>query len=116
MPNFIDTEHGVATLLACIVVVTALRLVFSVGQFAWAIIKERSSLKEDTVKNLIVTLNENTRAMDRLEFRMSKVEEDLTQMPKLKLDLRRAFISIKHLAGKDWPTIRKMLMEEGMEN
>lgn len=108
----IDTKHGVPTLLATIAVVLCLHLLAKIGEFAWDLFKKKSELSEQSVQKLTTALEINTQAVTKLECRIQEVEAELSEIPKFKQDLRRLFSAVKSMAGDDWASIRKHIMED----
>lgn len=108
----IDTEHGLPTLLASIVIVLSLHFLLRLGEFIWKQYEKRGQLSETSIRDLTNALNKNTAEMDRLACRIEKVEQHLVDIPKLKLDLRRLFSAVKIISGDEWQNVRKKIMEE----
>ena len=66
----------------------------------------------DTFKKKNQDLTSNTKAVTDLTKSIEKLEKDMAEIPKLRLDLRRYYTAVKILAGDKWPDIRKELDEE----
>lgn len=108
----IDKEHGMSGLLASIAVILALHLVVRVGKFLWDMKVEKEKLSERTVKDLVSTVEDNTKTVEQLSHELRKVEAALADIPKIKLDLRRLYSAIKIVAGDDWPAIRAEITQD----
>lgn len=108
----IDKENGMAGLLASIAVILALHLVVRVGKLLWDMKTEKEKLSEKTVKDLVDSVEHNTKTVEQLSHELRKVEAALADIPKLKLDLRRLYAAIKIIAGEDWPAIRTEITQD----
>lgn len=114
MEGLIDSQHGLATLLASLVIILSLHLFLQLAKIVWALLKTKSTTLETNVSNLAKAIEQNTIAYQKLELRLSKLEIDLSTLPKVKIDLRRIFNVIRYLAGKDWQKFRK-IMDDDLE-
>lgn len=112
LETLLNEKQGIPTLLASIVVVMGLHLLFKVGEFLWEMLKKKTEVSEKSIENLTGALQKTTEAVRRLDDRLVEIEKDLSQMPKIRLDLRRMFSAIKHLAGENWKEIREIIMED----
>lgn len=112
MESFIDTQHGIPTLLASIAVVLALHLVFKLGEFVWKLSQKDSEKNLQSLQKLIAALESNSKEVEKLSCSMKEIEKDLAEMPKFKLDLRRVFTAVKLLSGDRWQKIRDDIMED----
>ncbi len=112
MKELLDTTQGVPALLASLVVILALQLVVSVGRVIWGIIKSKNDLSEQTVKDLSITLQLNTKAVEKLETSLKEIEQEISEIPKFKKDLTRLFSAVKFISGPQWPHIRKTILED----
>lgn len=87
-------------------------MVFKVFTFVYEIIKEKQKDAEKDTTNLEDLLAKNITVVRQLESDIKMVQDTLAQIPKLQKDLRRYYTAIKYLAGNDWPTISKVIVEE----
>lgn len=110
--NAIDKDNGIAGLLTSIAVILSLHLVMRVGSFLWGLKVEKDRLSEQTVKDLVKSVGENTTAVDDLRLEVKRFEAAVAEIPKLKLDLRRLYAALKIIAGEEWPNIRKEIMQD----
>lgn len=115
MEALLDTKNGVASLLASICALLAFHLLFKVGEFLWEILKKKNEVSEQTFEKLTAALQVNTRAVHELKTQIHGIERDLSEIPKLKLDLKRLFSAVKTISGDKWPSIRREIMEEVAE-
>lgn len=114
MEGLVDTQHGIPTLLAGIAVVLCLHLLFKIGEFLWTMLKKKSELSDLSVERLTHALEINTGAVKKLEIELNHIKQDLSQIPRFKSDLRRAFLALRIMSGEDWPKIRAEIMEEDL--
>lgn len=112
LTDLIDTKHGLAVLLASICVILTLLLVIQVAKFVWSIIKEKQQASENTVAENTKAVQSLTKSTESLNARLGEVEKHLSEIPKMKKDLRRNFNALKLIAGKDWPKIREALDDD----
>lgn len=119
MEKLIDQEHGPTVLIACLVIILALHLVVHVGKFVFEIFKKRSELTEETMKNLVGSIDNlrnalaaNIGATHTLEERMRSSENHMAEVANLKTDIRKLTAAIKSLAGEKWADLRKSLADD----
>lgn len=112
MEGFLDSSHGLSTLLASVVIILALHLFFKFAEFVWGIMNKKNEVSEQSIERLSLSLAQNTQALQGLQVQMKEIERDLSEMPKFKLDLRRAFSAVKLVSGDKWSEIRKIIMED----
>jgi hypothetical protein len=110
--KFLDVQHGVPTLLASIVIILALHLFAKVGEFLWGFVKKSGEISDQSIKDLTVEIQINTKAVTKLEGRLNEIERLISEIPKFKTDLRRLFLAVKQISGEDWPNIRRSIMED----
>lgn len=119
LPNVIQTNQGIPTLLATIAIALSLQLVMQVWKFIFGLAKKKYEVSEKAIIDMTSELKTNTRALEKVCTRMESVEEDLVivgrELPKVKVDIRRAFAAMKYMAGDDWSEIRKKLNEEEID-
>lgn len=114
MDKLLNTDQNLLSVLMGIVLMMSLNFLLNLGKVAWDFIRKKNEVSESNVKDLIKSMDSNTRAVEKLEHKMVGVERNLSELPKLKEDLRRLFSAIKVVAGEDWPDIRKEIMEDGL--
>lgn len=90
-----------------ICVILTAHLLVKVGEFLWRFKEKKDSLSESAVKDL-------TKAVDALTLRLSAIEPVLSELPKIKKDLRRFYAAVKALSGEKWPDIRKEILEDDL--
>ena len=108
----LNPDGGVATLLAGIIIILALQLIAKLGEFAWGFVKKKSELSEQSINRLSSSLEANTKAVEKLEYRIVEAEQTISEIPKLKQDLRRLFTAVKRIAGDEWTDIRKDILDD----
>lgn len=108
MEEILNGAHGIPA----ICVLLALHLVFKIGEFAWSLKREKEKVSERSLQKHGVLLDANTRAIQKLEAKLERVELILLEVPKYKLDMRRVWFVTKRLAGAKWPDIRQEMMNE----
>ena len=79
--------------------------IMQVLKFVWDIVKKKQDHSEDTMKY-------NTVAVQTLTASLDKLKEQISEIPKMKTDIKRSFTAHKIIAGDKWPEIRKEIMEE----
>jgi hypothetical protein len=104
----VSLEHGVAG----ICVLLTIFILMKVGEFVWAILKEKRALSEDSVKKLTKAVEDNTIASRHLEDRLKALEQSAADLPKFKTDVRRFYAAIKEVAGDRWPQIRDEILKD----
>lgn len=105
-------EHGLAGLLAGILVVLALHVVVKTGHFIFDLFKKKHEITDKHIESLIAALSQNVEAIHRLDDRIRLIETSLRDFDKFKLDMRRSFQALKFLSGDKWGEIRRMFMED----
>lgn len=94
------------------VVILALNLVFRVGTFVFGLIQKKQQVSDDTLKANTAAIIGLTTSNQKLESRLKTLEENFTEIPKVKLDLRRMYTAIKMVSGEKWKHIREVIMED----
>jgi hypothetical protein len=106
-------ESGsVAGLLAAITVMIGLNLVVEIGKTLWRIREKRDAVTESGIDKLSKAVDLNTAASQQLENRIKTLELTLTDISKIKIDLRRLYMAVKIMSGDSWETIRKKIMDD----
>lgn len=110
MAKLFSLEYGIGGVCVLLTIMILMR----VGEFLWKLHQKKEALSEETIKNVARAVLDNTAEMKLLNVRLSSLETSFSELPKLKLDLRRSFTAIKTLAGEQWPIIRDELMKDGL--
>lgn len=108
----LNTENGVPTLLAGIVIILCLHLVMNIVKFLWGFLKKKNELSEKSIERLTISLEANTKAVEKLDHRIAEAEQTIAEIPKFKTDLRRLFLAVKRIAGDDWKQIYKEIQDD----
>ncbi len=108
MEELIKTSSPVIAL----VVLVALHLVVRVGQFLWTFKEKKDAITESGIEELSKAVRACTATIEKLECRIKSVEVMITDVNKIKVDLRRAYVAIRLITGDRWTQIRKIIMEE----
>lgn len=103
---------GEGSVIIGIFLILAFRLIFEVVLFLWNLAKKKNELSEKSIKELTTALEHNTKSVEKLDLRIYQAEKMINDFPKLKLDVRRLFTAIKHVAGDDWNEIRKSILDD----
>lgn len=109
MAKLFSVQYGIGG----ICVLLTIMVLLEVGKFLWAIQAKKASLSEQAVLDLTKAVQANTVATQFLEQRLQHLEISMSELPKLKLDLRRFYTAIKTIAGDKWPNIRDEIMKDG---
>lgn len=104
--------ENVYSVLTGILTMMCLHLLFQLGKFVWEMWKKKSEVTDKNIQKLVLAMDTNTKAVQDLAHDIVDVKGELSQIPKFKKDLSRLFTAIKHLAGDEWPEIRKAIMED----
>lgn len=119
MEHLIDGQSGPTSLIAGLVIVLAIQVILKVGEFIFRLFEKKEELKEATIQNLKISIDNlctnlamNIEATHRLEERMRTVEGGVTEVANMKTNVRKAFAALKFLAGDEWPQIKKEVLEE----
>lgn len=108
MDQLLDTKYGVAGILVTLV----LNLLIQVAKFLWSLKEKKDLVSDDSIKELTKSVCDNTKALQSLEMRLSKIEEYIAEFPKIKSDVRKSFQAIKIISGENWPEIRKQIEDD----
>lgn len=98
--------------LAGILILLTLNVLVKVGAFIMKQKEKKDSLSEDTIKQLLNSVQQSTIAIAHLEMRLKTFEQNLNDLPKFKTDIRRFYTAMKVLSGEKWPDIRKEIIED----
>lgn len=109
MGKLFSLEYGIGGICVLLTLMIFLR----VGEFLWRHHQKKEALTDKTLQDLVRTVQENTAEMRLLNSRLVSVETSFSELPKLKLDIRRSFTALKALAGNRWGHIRDELMKDG---
>lgn len=99
--EFFDLKYGVAGICLLLTIFVLVR----VGEFLWSLREKKDSASEESIKNLTAAVQANTAAIEKINLLLS-------DLPKMRLDLRRSFGALKNLAGDKWPQIREGMKED----
>lgn len=109
MENLFSLEYGVGG--ACVLL--TIMILIKVAEFLWKLREKRETVSEQAIKALTKAVQENTIANQFLELRMKTLEGTISEVPKMRNDLRRFYAAIKELAGPDkWLEIRDQIMKD----
>jgi len=95
-----------------IFILLALKSVIELGKFTYNIFKTKADVSEKTVRQLSLSLDMNTKSLDKMSEKMIQFETKLAKMAKMELDLRRTFFALKEVAGDKWPDIKKKILDD----
>ncbi len=112
MEQILDVHNGVSGLLVSICVLLAVQLLLKAAEFLWGVVEKKENASEAAIKKLTDVLRENTLATQHLDKRINALEILLAELPKFKLDVKRLFSAIKMVAGDDWPSIKRGMLED----
>ncbi len=116
MEHLIDAQHGPVALLAGLVIVLALHFLLKLGEFLWKMFLEKNRMRDQSISNLINMVAGNTTDLHRIQDRLSGLEKQSHHMSEhakiSEVNTRRIFAAIKKLSGKNWPTVRKHILED----
>lgn len=111
MAELLETK-SVPMLLILVVVFLCAGLIKGIIEFLWKIKQEKDSVSETVIKELTRTIHENTMATQHLDKRLSEVEQTFSELPKLKMDMRKFYAAVKILSGDKWSDIRREMEED----
>ncbi len=107
MDALLDSQHGLTTLLAGLIVILTLHVFLIIAKFIFELARKKT---EDYTNALKTTSD----SIQKMESRIMTVERDLNEVLKFRQDFRRLFTAIKVLAGDKWPEVRKKIMEDDL--
>lgn len=114
MNSLIDSEHGIAALLASIAVVLCLHLVLGIGKLVLTAFKKKVEKSDTEITQISLALHQNTEAVRELRIQIGVLERELKDMHKVKVDTQRLFSAVKIMAGKKWVEIRKAIAADNL--
>lgn len=112
MDKLLDLKDNVPGSLVGICVILTLHLFFKIVEFLQQMQRKKESANDQAIKDLTKAVQENTQATEKLGLRLNEIEKLITELPKLKLDLRRFYSAIKLVAGDKWPQIRDEILKD----
>lgn len=112
MEEILNSGHGVPAILASIVLLLAFQLLLKVAEFGWEMIKKKDEVSQKSITKLTEALETNTRATQELKTQFLEMKDEISTLPQLRLDVRRAFRAIRMLAKDEWEEIRKSIMDD----
>ena len=95
-----------------LVIMLGLLLLSSVGKFVFGLLKKKTDISDEAIKSLTDAMNKNTVAINDLKKDFDNIEDRLSEVKKLKKDLRRFYIGFKMLSADRWPEISKAIQED----
>lgn len=69
--------------------------------------EKQDMASEEAVKELTKATDRNTYALEQLDKRLKDVEKTYSELPKLKIDMRKFFAAVKAISGARWSEIKK---------
>lgn len=116
MEHLIDSQHGATVLLAGLIIVLALHLLLKLGEFVFELFKSKESLKEKRVDHLISMVSSNTADIAGIKDQMEAIKKLASAFEehskKTEVSTRRIVAALKKITGKEWPEIRKHILED----
>ena len=111
MEQLIDAKTP-TTLIVSIIILLALNLFAKLGSFVFDLLKKKADTTERAMGKMTLALQENSKALEQLKSEIASIHKELSDVGKLRLDLRRYYGALKLLAKEDWPKIRDEIMKE----
>lgn len=99
---------------AGVIVLLAIRIVISVGEFLWRLHEKKNQVCETTIERLTESVKKNTIAIEVLTREIEKLEIPVKEVPKLKTDIRRFYLAVKAIAGDRWNQIRDEVLRDDL--
>lgn len=112
MEELLTSHLGVPALLASIIIVLCLQLILRVGSFVWEILQKKNEVSEKSIAKLTDALQTNTVAVEKLQNELAQIKNEIATLPQLRLDIKRAFVALKLMAGEEWEEIRLAIRDE----
>ncbi len=112
MENLLESQHGIAAILASIAVLLCLHFLKGVGEFLFELFKKKAEDTGKEITQISLALNQNTQAVRDLRIQIGVLERELVEVHKFKSDSQKLFSAIKIIAGKRWPDVRKAMEED----
>lgn len=112
MEEILSSNHGTPTILASIALLLSFHLLIKVAEFAWDFIKKKDEISQKSIERLTVALETNTQATQELKVQFAEMKDEISTLPQLRLDVRRAFRALRILAGDEWEEIKRAIMED----
>lgn len=106
------SSSGVAGLLVALCVLLTFNVLGKVAFFLWNLKLTKDKASDESIKKLTEAMAINSASVEKNTAQIEHLEKALAEIPKLKLDLRRAFAAIKEVAGDHWPKIRREIMDD----
>ncbi len=101
--------------IQAIVIMLSLHLVMGVIKFALGLFKKKTEVTDNHIVELTTALGTTTDSLKALNDKVLSLDTKLSEIPKLKKDLRRYYFAIKALAGDKWPEISKTIQKDEAE-
>lgn len=112
MEEILNSGHGVPAILASIVILLAFQLFLKLGEIAWEMLKKKDEVSQKSITKLTEALETNTKATQELKMQFAEMKDEISTLPQLRLDVRRAFRALRMLAGDEWEEIKKAIMDD----
>lgn len=100
----LDSDHGLATLLAGLIVILALHLIMKIIQMGL----DAFNKKAETTDRLSSEFKD-------VSARLMAIERDMNEVLKFRKDFRNMFTALKLVAGEKWPDIRAAIEEDSIK-
>jgi hypothetical protein len=111
--NLIDTQHGLPTLLAGIIILLSLHLFAKIGEFIFGLLKKEKKTDHLQINEISLALSRNTEAIRELKgelrIQIGQFEREMAGLRKDKADRAHLLSGIKILAGPRWAKVRKAM-------
>lgn len=112
MEHMFSLEYGVTG----VVIMLAIHLLVKVGEFLWGLKEKKESASEQAVLELTKAVEDLTDSSKLLDVRIRSLESSLSELPKIKVDIRRFYTAVKIMSGEKWPDIRKQITEDDLSS
>lgn len=109
MEKLFSLEYGIGGVCVLLTLMVLLR----VAEFVWKMVERKGKISEETLETLVRAVRESTVAMKFQDQRLKSIEDAVSELPKIKTDLRRFYAAMKEIAGDQWPAIRDEILKDG---
>jgi hypothetical protein len=109
MEKLFSLEYGIGGVCVLLTLMVLLR----VGEFVWKIVERKEKVSEKTLEELVHAVREASISMKFIDERLKLIEAAVSEIPKMKTDLRRFYAAMKEVAGDKWPSIRDEITKDG---
>lgn len=111
METILETK-SIPAILILIAVFMCANFIKGVLELVLKIRAQKDSASEASIKELTQAVNNNSVVTAHLDRRLGDVEKTYSELPKLKVDMRKFYSAIKVLSGERWSKIRKEIEED----